>query len=315
DRSYSQVAKSVHHAADGREPLEIFGEFGRVGTLSVQGSERVRNAVLPQIVAGGHLAAEAVAAVSDRHFRGIVRRGLNEHRNAQIGEPQSIRNRALLAEVGQSHNNPVDAVTVAPEKIGTSARLLPGLDSAVLALFRSQSDDIDAGSAQHSQHLLPSALGQMIGKETAVTHDQAHRHPLGRHGTPSQFEKWRRRQESESTAAPGSTRGRGGKPCAQFYSNRLLTASDVYLSLTPLQLQRFLCRAEGRFCTRAQRGRRFSESRRLETSGTLFPRPPWAPGSEASLPPGRWTGAVRDWLPVHSSDFHAIRIRLRSTGH
>ena len=62
DRSHAQVAESLHHAADGGEPLQIMNKLRRVGTLGVQRGDGIRNAVLAKIVAGRHLAAEAVAA-------------------------------------------------------------------------------------------------------------------------------------------------------------------------------------------------------------------------------------------------------------
>jgi hypothetical protein len=83
----------------------------------VQRGQRVRNAVLHQVVARAHLAAEAVAARGDGHRIGAVRRGLHQHRNLEPGEPDRIHNAALFAEVGQRYNDAVDLFRVLLEKL------------------------------------------------------------------------------------------------------------------------------------------------------------------------------------------------------
>ena len=181
NRAHAQVAETIHHAADSREPLQVFGELGRVGALGVQRGDRVRNAVLPQIVAGRHLAAEAVAAERDRHLAGIVRRGLDQHRHVQIGQAQGIGDGPLFAEVRQGHDHAVDAIAIAFEQVGAAPGLFPGFDRSVFAFFRSQRDHVHARRGQHAQHFLAAALRQMIGEKTAVAHDQAHRHFFRRH--------------------------------------------------------------------------------------------------------------------------------------
>ena len=150
----------------------------------MQRGNRIRNAVLPQIIAGRHLAAEAVAAKLDGHLLRIVGRGLDQHRNVQVRQAQGIGNRALFAEIRQSHDDAIDAIAIFLEEIGAAPGLFPGFDRSVVALFRSQRHHIHTGSRQHPQHLFPAALRQMIGKETPVAHDQAHRHFFGRHTLP-----------------------------------------------------------------------------------------------------------------------------------
>ena len=93
--------------------MQVFGELRRIGALGVQRGDRVRNAVLPQIVAGRHLAAEAVAAERNGHLLGIVGRGLDQHRHVQIRQAQGIGNGALFAEVRQGHDDAVDAIAIA----------------------------------------------------------------------------------------------------------------------------------------------------------------------------------------------------------
>ena len=91
DRADAQTAQALHDAADGREPFQILAKFRGIGPLGVQRRQRVRNAVLRQVVAGRHLAAKAVAAVRDGHLRRRIRRGLHQHGHAQIRKPQRIR--------------------------------------------------------------------------------------------------------------------------------------------------------------------------------------------------------------------------------
>ena len=78
----------------------------------MQPGQRIRNAVLPKIIAGRHLAAETVAAESYGHLVGDVGSGLDENGNMQAGEAQSIGNGAFVAEVGQRNDDAIDAMAV-----------------------------------------------------------------------------------------------------------------------------------------------------------------------------------------------------------
>ena len=140
----AQIAEAVHHAADAGEPLQVFGELRRVGAFGVQCRNRIRNAVLVQVVARRHLSAEAVAAERDRHLVGIVGRRLNQNRNAEIGEAQRVGDGALFAEVGQRDNDAVNAVAILLEQIRAAARFFAGFHRAVLAFFGSKRNDVDA---------------------------------------------------------------------------------------------------------------------------------------------------------------------------
>ena len=90
------VAETPYHTADCRKPSQVLGNSARIGVLGVQCGEGVRDAVLAEVVAGGHLAAEAVAAEVDGHLRGIVWRGLDQHRHTQIGQAQASRQSPVL---------------------------------------------------------------------------------------------------------------------------------------------------------------------------------------------------------------------------
>ena len=117
------------------------GERRRLG---VPAGERVADAVLLQVVAGRHLAAEAVAPVLDRHQRRRVGRRLHQDRHVQVGHAQRVRDAALVAEVRQRHDDAVDLVPVPPEEVGARPRLGPRLDRAVLRVLRPEHDDLDA---------------------------------------------------------------------------------------------------------------------------------------------------------------------------
>ena len=69
DRADADAAQAVGDAADAGEPGEILAEELGIGRFGVLRGERVRDAVLREIVADRHLAAEAVAAELDGHLR------------------------------------------------------------------------------------------------------------------------------------------------------------------------------------------------------------------------------------------------------
>ncbi len=152
------------------EPLQIGGELRRGQALGVQRGQRVGNAVLHQVVAGAHLAAEAVAADGDGHGVGAVGRGLHQHRNLQAGEADGVHNAALFAEVGQGDDDAVDLVGVLLEELGALLRLSVRFHRAMLRFFRAQHDGARAGRLQNCDDLFAAGLGQMIGEESAVAH-------------------------------------------------------------------------------------------------------------------------------------------------
>ena len=103
-----------------------FWKFCGVRADRMQSRQRVGNSVLAKIVAGRHLSAKTVAAMQDRHLRGIVGRRLHEHRNIEPRQSQRVGNRALVAEVGQRHDHAIDLVADSSEIARRSAWLLRG---------------------------------------------------------------------------------------------------------------------------------------------------------------------------------------------
>ena len=136
DGADAEILEALDDAADRGEPFEVGLELGRVESLSVQRGERIGNAVLHEVVAGAHFAAEAVAAGGDGHGVRAVGRGLDEHRNLEAGEANGVDDAALFAEVGQGDDDAVDFVGVLLEELGAPLRFGVGFDGAVSATPR-----------------------------------------------------------------------------------------------------------------------------------------------------------------------------------
>src|SRR5437660_6385884 len=62
--------------------------------------------------------------------------------------------------------------------------LFVGLDRPMLAVLRTEDDRIHARLGQRLYHLFASRPRQLIGKESTVPDDHAHRHFLGSHINP-----------------------------------------------------------------------------------------------------------------------------------
>ena len=77
----------------------------------------VLDAVLAQVIASGHLAAEAVASVGNGHSLGVVGEGVDQDRDIEVSESKSIRNCSLVTEVGERHEDAVDLVSVRSEQV------------------------------------------------------------------------------------------------------------------------------------------------------------------------------------------------------
>ena len=143
----------------------------------MQRGERIRNAVLREIVAGRHLAAEAVAAVAMVILPGSSGVAWISTGTCRSARRKRIGDGALVAEVRQRDDDAVDLDSRLRSETGRrTAGLLPGFDRAVLAFFRRQRDHLHAGAVSTRMHFLAAASRQMIGEEAAIAHDQAHRH-------------------------------------------------------------------------------------------------------------------------------------------
>ena len=167
DGADAQLAQAIADAADGGEPARcprrIAAESGRLG---VEARERVRDAVLLEVIADAHLAAEAVAAVGDGHAARRVGRRLDQDGNAQVGHAQRFGNAALLSEIGQRYDDAVDLVAIGAKQVGALPRFRAGLHRAVLALFGREANGFVAGVLDGRDHLLAPALGQVVREKT-----------------------------------------------------------------------------------------------------------------------------------------------------
>ena len=149
---------------------------GESRALGVQRGQRVGNAVLHQVVAGAHLAAEAVAAGGDGHGVGAVGRGLHQHRDLEAGEADGVDDAALFAEVGQGDDDAVDLVGVLFEELGATLRFRVGFHRAVLRVLGAEHDGARAGCFKNRDDLVAAGLGQMIGEKAAIAHNHAKCH-------------------------------------------------------------------------------------------------------------------------------------------
>ena len=173
DGADSAVAQALDHAANGSEPRQIPGEFGAIERFGMQRRQRIRNFVLRQIVAGAHLAAEAIAPHGDGHVVGAIGRGLDEHGYVQAGGPQRLHLAALFTKIGQRDDDAVDLVAVAVKQLRALAGIRTGFHSTVLRVFRGENHYAVAGGFQHADDFLTAGLGQVIREEAAIADDDA----------------------------------------------------------------------------------------------------------------------------------------------
>ena len=135
----------------------------------------VRDAVLPQIITGGHFSAKTVAAVRDGHFRRGIGRGLHQHRNFQPRKTHGVGDGAFVAEIRQRDDHAVNAVGIGAEEFGATHGLFVGFDRAVIAQLHVQNHHIHAGFLQHLYHLCPAQLGKVAREKAAISHNQPQR--------------------------------------------------------------------------------------------------------------------------------------------
>ena len=147
-----------------------------IGRDGVERGERIGDAVLREIVAGRHLAAEAIAAVGDGHLAGRIGRGLHQHGHVETGHAQGIGDGALVAEIGQCDDDAVDCVAMLLEELGAARGFGAGFDGAVFGILGTQRHRRVTGFFERGEHFRPSALREMAGEETAVTDDDSESH-------------------------------------------------------------------------------------------------------------------------------------------
>ena len=173
------VLEAAYDTADGPKAGQVGAEFLALRVGRVRLGERVLDAVLLEIVAVRHLAAERVATVLDRHVLGVVGECLEQDGHVEFGPAQGVGDGAFVAEVGQRDQHAVDLVAVGAEEVGAAAGFLDALDGPVARLFGREGDDVDALFGQHLEHGGAARVAQVRGKEAAVADDQPQRERFG----------------------------------------------------------------------------------------------------------------------------------------
>ena len=153
--------------------MQVANEVGAFGVHRVTGGEGVLDAILAQVVAGGHLAAEGIAPVGDGHDVRVVGEGLHEHGHVEFGPAQRVGNRPLVAEVGQGDEHAVDLVTVAAEEVGGFLGVGNAFDAAIGRFVGIDQNRLDALLGEHLDNGLAAAHAQVFGEETAIAHNDA----------------------------------------------------------------------------------------------------------------------------------------------
>jgi hypothetical protein len=142
---------------------------------------------LTEVIADRHLAAEAVAAVLDRHPGAFVAEGVDQDRHLQSRPAQRVRNRALVAEVRERHDHAVDLVTVLAKEVGACACVRETLDGAVQRRLRVECDDAEPVFPQRRQNLGATRRAQVRREKAAVPDDEPQRRWSFRHDAPSRY--------------------------------------------------------------------------------------------------------------------------------
>ena len=148
---------------------------GLSGATVWRRGERIADAVLAEVVADRHLAAEAVAAMLDRHAPALVREGVDEHRHVEVRPAQRVGHRPLVAEVRQRHEDAVDLVAAGPEQVGAGAAVGEAFDGPVRRGVGLERDRLEAFPAHGGEHVGASGGAEMRRKEAAVADDDAQR--------------------------------------------------------------------------------------------------------------------------------------------
>src|SRR5665213_2674 len=183
DRADACVLETANNATDADEVAQIGVEAFGLRSLSVDRSERVRDPVLSEHVARGHLAAERVTSGVDSHFRRIIGGRVDENRNIEAGHPQCFGYRAFIAKVWERDDHTGDFIGIGAEERGAGLGLVPTFDGSVDRIFRAERNCVDPLGSQRFEYVVAAGLGQMTGKEAPVADDHAERDPFWGCGT------------------------------------------------------------------------------------------------------------------------------------
>jgi hypothetical protein len=166
------IAQPGDYTAGRHELPQIGAELLARRIHRVVAGQREWNAVLQQVVAGRHLAAERVAAVGDGHQAGLVGEGLHEHRHVEAGPPQGVRDGPLVAEVRQGDDHAGNPLPMLLEQLGALRGILERLDAAVFRVGGRERHHLDTFGFEDVNHGPASGLAEMVGEEPPVADDE-----------------------------------------------------------------------------------------------------------------------------------------------
>jgi hypothetical protein len=131
NRTDARVLQAPRDATGRGEAPEVFGKTPVRRRHGVERRQRIRDAVLAEVVADRHLAAEAVAALVDGHARTVVGKCVHEHWHVETGPSQRVGHGPFVAEVRQRHEDAIDLVAMQSEQISAGARVGQRLDRSI----------------------------------------------------------------------------------------------------------------------------------------------------------------------------------------
>ncbi len=157
--------------------------------------QAVLEAVLHEVVAGRHLAAEGITPVFHRHLPRLVGERMHEDRHVQARPAHDVGDGPFVAEIRQRHQHADDLVAVLLEQVRQLLRIRDAFDAAVRAVFRPERDGLDPLAFEHAKHSLPALLAQVAGEKAAIADDHAENRLLHDHTPGFQVAVMRGRTE------------------------------------------------------------------------------------------------------------------------
>src|SRR5262249_23185786 len=128
----ASIFQLPNNVAGPDESPQVRPELRTIRVHGMHAGQRITQAVLFQIIADRHFAAEAVASVPNRHLLAFVIERMNEHWNVKVGPTQRVSYCAFISEIGQCHQYSAYLVTMSFEQIGAFLRIVERLDRSKL---------------------------------------------------------------------------------------------------------------------------------------------------------------------------------------
>ena len=165
------MLEAADDAADPDEPVEVGRELGAVDVAGMAGRVGEGDAVLVEIVGDGELAAEGVPAALDVDFIDFVVARLQQNGNVQARFVDEFGNRDLVAEIRQANDEAVDGNALVAKEGRILARVVTGLNRAVLGCVDRQDLGHDIQPLELPQQLRTGLKGwRAVEKLPAADH-------------------------------------------------------------------------------------------------------------------------------------------------